>query len=61
MGIAIGAVHVIAIPYVMEMVKNLFFILIKNWKILQGIISIPLIITAVLYWYVDIRREKNYY
>jgi len=33
-------------------------LLIKNWKILQGIISIPLIITAVLYWYVDKKREE---
>jgi hypothetical protein len=28
-------------------------LLVKNWKILQGIVSIPLIITAGLYWYVD--------
>jgi len=25
---------------------------IKNWKILQGVVSIPLILTSVLYWYV---------
>lgn len=24
----------------------------KNWKILQGVVSAPLILTAVLYWYV---------
>jgi hypothetical protein len=23
---------------------------IKNWKILQGVVTVPLIITAVLYW-----------
>ncbi len=89
-GIAIGAVQVITVPYVIEMVRNIFdFIwnisfffqfptesraiygllltglvflfdliipglayVIKNWKILQGVVSIPLILTSVLYWYV---------
>ncbi|UJR16095.1 hypothetical protein I4U23_003007 [Adineta vaga] len=71
-GLAIGAVHVIAIPYIMEMfpietraiyglaLLGIVFLLdlvipwlallIKNWKVLQLVITIPLIITAVLYW-----------
>ncbi|CAF1018617.1 unnamed protein product [Adineta ricciae] len=71
-GLAIGAVHVIAIPYIMEMfpiesramyslsLLGIVFlldlvipwlaILIKNWKFLQLVISMPLIFTAVLFW-----------
>ncbi|CAF2518312.1 unnamed protein product [Rotaria sp. Silwood2] len=71
-GIAIGAVQVITVPYVIEMfpsesraifallltgavfildliIPGLAFV-IKNWKILQCVVSAPLVITAVLYW-----------
>ncbi|UJR30512.1 hypothetical protein I4U23_018042 [Adineta vaga] len=74
-GIAIGAVQVITVPYVIEMfpietraiygllltaavflfdliIPGLAF-LIKNWKVLQGVVSAPLIITAVLYWFTE--------
>lgn len=30
---------------------------IKNWKILQAVISIPLFVTAALQWYVDLKIE----
>ncbi|CAF1005749.1 unnamed protein product [Adineta steineri] len=71
-GVAIGAVQVITIPYVMEMfpietraiyglsLLGIVFLLdmiipwlgllIKNWKILQAVVTIPLIITAALHW-----------
>ncbi|CAF3345485.1 unnamed protein product [Rotaria sp. Silwood1] len=74
-GLAIGAVHVITVPYVMEMfpvqTRTIYglsligavFLLdliipwlalgIKNWKILQVIVSIPLIVTACLYWFME--------
>ncbi|CAF1078642.1 unnamed protein product [Rotaria sordida] len=74
-GIAIGAVQVISVPYVIEMfpiesravyallLTGVVFMLdliipalafaIKNWKILQGVVSAPLIITAVLYWFTE--------
>ncbi|CAF1084013.1 unnamed protein product [Adineta steineri] len=74
-GIAIGAVQVITVPYVIEMfpsesraiygllltafvflfdliIPGLAFLL-KNWKILQGVVTAPLIITAVLYWWTE--------
>ncbi|CAF0758292.1 unnamed protein product [Rotaria sordida] len=74
-GFAIGAVHVITLPYVMEMFPvqtraiyalsliGVVFLLdliipwialgIKNWKILQAIVSVPLILTASLYWFME--------
>ncbi|CAF4487934.1 unnamed protein product, partial [Rotaria socialis] len=74
-GMAIGAVQVITVPFVIEMfptesraiyalsLTGAVFIFdliipclafaISNWKILQGVVSIPLVITAVLYWFTE--------
>jgi MFS family permease len=74
-GMAIGAVQVITVPYVIEMfpiesraiyglsltaaaflfdlIMPGFGFAIKNWKILQGVVSLPLIITAALYWFAE--------
>ena len=93
-GIAVGAVQVIAVPFVIEMVRPsthdvhrkdvsefqfpvelraIFGLLltaaaflfnlalpgmafaIKNWKILQGVVSAPIVLTGILYWYVNPR------
>ncbi|CAF2516993.1 unnamed protein product [Rotaria sp. Silwood2] len=75
LGLTIGAVHVITVPYVMEMFPvqtraiyglsliGAMFLLdlvipwlalgLKNWKILQAIVSVPLILTACLYWFME--------
>ncbi|CAF4846667.1 unnamed protein product [Rotaria socialis] len=75
LGVLTGAVHVIAIPVVMEMfpiktraiyslaLLGLVFLLdlilpwlalgIKNWKILQAVISVPLVLTASLNWFME--------
>ncbi|CAF2107123.1 unnamed protein product [Rotaria magnacalcarata] len=75
LGVLMGAVHVIAIPVVMEMfpiktraiyslvLLGLVFLLdlilpwlalgIKNWKILQAVISVPLVLTALLNWFME--------
>jgi hypothetical protein len=49
---AIYGLLLLGVVFLLDLVIPWLALWIKNWKILQAVITLPLIITACLYWYV---------
>jgi hypothetical protein len=50
---AIYGLSLLGVVFLLDLVLPWLALLLKNWKILQGVVTIPLIFTAVLYSYAE--------